>query len=50
MNRLTIARELEAAFQDWTKLEAFREARHNAGDNRSLYLGRPELEGFTVIL
>ena len=40
----------EAAFQDWTKSEAFREAHKNAGDNRSLYLGHPEFEGFTVVL
>ena len=42
--------ESEAAFQDWTKSEAFREAHKNAGDNRSLYLGHPEFEGFTVVL
>lgn len=42
--------ESEAAFQDWTKSEAFREAHKNAGDNRALYLGHPEFEGFTVVL
>lgn len=42
--------ESEAAFQDWTRSEAFREAHKNAGDNRALYLGHPEFEGFTVVL
>ena len=39
----------EAAFQDWTRSEAFRAAHKNAGDNRTLYLGHPEFEGFTVV-
>ncbi|MEM8771325.1 MAG: antibiotic biosynthesis monooxygenase [Pseudomonadota bacterium] len=42
--------ESEQAFIDWTKSEAFREAHKNAGDNRGLYLGHPEFEGFTVVL
>lgn len=42
--------ESEAAFQDWTRSQAFRDAHKNAGDNRSLYLGHPEFEGFTVVL
>ena len=40
----------ETAFQDWTRSEAFREAHKDAGDNRGLYLGHPEFEGFTVVL
>ena len=42
--------ESEDAFLAWTKSEAFREAHKNAGDNRGLYLGHPEMEGFTVVL
>ena len=42
--------ESEDAFIGWTKSEAFREAHKNAGDNRPLYLGHPEFEGFTVVL
>jgi heme-degrading monooxygenase HmoA len=38
-----------AAFEGWTKSEAFRAAHRNAGDNRPLYLGHPEFEGFEVI-
>ncbi|MBV9735525.1 MAG: antibiotic biosynthesis monooxygenase [Acidisphaera sp.] len=39
----------ETAFQDWTRSDAFRRAHANAGDNRALYLGHPEFEGFSVI-
>ncbi|MEM9305139.1 MAG: antibiotic biosynthesis monooxygenase [Pseudomonadota bacterium] len=42
--------ESEAHFQAWTKSEAFRAAHRNAGDNRGMYLGHPEFEGFTVVL
>ncbi len=38
-----------AAFEGWTKSEAFRAAHANAGDNRAMYLGHPEFEGFTVV-
>ncbi|WP_234730014.1 antibiotic biosynthesis monooxygenase family protein [Acidocella facilis] len=38
-----------AAFEGWTKSEAFRAAHRNAGDNRPLYLGHPEFEGFDVV-
>jgi heme-degrading monooxygenase HmoA len=38
-----------AAFEGWTKSEAFRAAHRNAGDNRPLYLGPPEFEGFEVV-
>ncbi|MFL9894986.1 antibiotic biosynthesis monooxygenase [Paraburkholderia sp. RL17-383-BIF-A] len=39
-----------ASFEAWTKSEAFRAAHRNAGgDNRVLYLGHPEFEGFEVI-
>lgn len=42
--------ESEAAFIAWTKSQAFRDAHKNAGDNKPLYLGPPEFEGFTVVL
>jgi heme-degrading monooxygenase HmoA len=39
-----------AAFDAWTKSEAFRAAHRSAGnENRVLYLGHPEFEGFEVI-
>lgn len=39
-----------AAFEGWTKSEAFRASHRNAGGgSRSLYLGHPEFEGFEVI-
>jgi heme-degrading monooxygenase HmoA len=36
-------------FEAWTRSEAFRRAHHSAGQNRPLYLGHPEFEGFEVI-
>jgi len=39
-----------AAFESWTKSEAFRASHRNAGTgNRPLYLGHPEFEGFEAI-
>lgn len=42
-----------AAFEGWTKSEAFRAAHRNAGSAGSgsapLYVGHPEFEGFEVI-
>jgi heme-degrading monooxygenase HmoA len=38
-----------AAFEAWTKSEAFRAAHQRAGDNKPLYLGHPQFEGFEVI-
>jgi heme-degrading monooxygenase HmoA len=39
-----------AAFEGWTKSEAFRAAHRNAGnEKRALYLGHPEFEGFEVV-
>jgi len=35
-------------FEAWTKSEAFRAAHNRAGDNKSLYLGHPQFEGFEV--
>src|SRR3954463_11994182 len=40
----------KAAFEDWTRSDAFRAAHKNAGgETRQLYLGHPEFEGFEVI-
>jgi heme-degrading monooxygenase HmoA len=40
----------QAAFEDWTRSEAFRAAHRSAGGGSgSLYLGHPEFEGFEVI-
>lgn len=39
----------EAAFIDWTKSQNFRDAHRNAGDNKPLYQGHPEFEGFSVV-
>lgn len=38
-----------ADFEAWTRSDAFRRAHRDAGDNRPLYLGHPEFEGFEVI-
>ena len=38
-----------ADFENCTKSEAFRAAHANAGNNRPLYLGRPEFEGFEAV-
>jgi heme-degrading monooxygenase HmoA len=37
-----------AAFDAWTKSEAFRTAHRSAGRNKLLYLGHPQFEGFEV--
>jgi heme-degrading monooxygenase HmoA len=36
-------------FEAWTRSEAFRRAHASAGQNRPLYQGHPEFEGFSVI-
>lgn len=36
-------------FEAWTRSDAFRRAHANAGDNRHLYLGHPEFEGFETV-
>jgi len=41
--------ESRAVFEDWTRSEAFRAAHRNAGDNRGMYLGHPELELFEAV-
>jgi heme-degrading monooxygenase HmoA len=38
-----------ANFEAWTKSEAFRAAHQSGGDNKPLYLGHPQFEGFETI-
>jgi heme-degrading monooxygenase HmoA len=38
-----------ATFEAWTRSEAFRAAHRKAGDNKPLYLGHPQFEGFEAI-
>ncbi len=38
-----------AAFEDWTRSEAFRAAHRDAGSGKRLYLGPPQFEGFEAI-
>jgi heme-degrading monooxygenase HmoA len=40
--------ESRAAFEAWTKSEAFRAAHRSAGDDKPLYLSHPRFEGFEV--
>ncbi len=40
----------EEHFLEWTRSDAFRKAHAQAGDNRPVYLGHPEFEGFEVVL
>ena len=39
-----------AVFQDWTRSESFRAAHASAGQQRGLYLGPPQFEGFETVL
>ena len=39
-----------AAFEAWTRSEAFRAAHRDAGSNKPLYNGHPQLEAFDVVL
>jgi heme-degrading monooxygenase HmoA len=41
--------ESQAAFEAWTRSEAFRKAHAGAGERRHVYLGHPEFEGFNVV-
>lgn len=36
-------------FIAWTKSRNFRDAHKNAGQNKVLYLGHPQFEGFSVV-
>ena len=42
--------ESAAAFEGWTRSEAFRAAHASAGQQRGLYLGPPQFEGFEAVL
>lgn len=37
-------------FVAWTKSEHFRMAHKSAGNNKGLYIGHPQFEGFEVVL
>ena len=39
-----------AAFEAWTRSEAFRMAHRDAGDTKGIYLGHPQLETFESVL
>ncbi|MEL6977737.1 MAG: antibiotic biosynthesis monooxygenase [Pseudomonadota bacterium] len=41
--------ENRAAFEAWTKSEAFRRAHKDAGGAKPLYLGPPAFEGFEAV-
>jgi heme-degrading monooxygenase HmoA len=38
-----------ATFEAWTKSKAFRATHHKAAENKPLYLGHPQFEGFETI-
>jgi heme-degrading monooxygenase HmoA len=40
--------ESRAAFEAWTRSEAFRAAHQHAGDHKPLYFGHPQFEGFEI--
>jgi len=42
--------ESEQAFRNWTTSEAFRKAHAHAGENKEIYLGAPQFEGFEMVL
>lgn len=42
--------ESRAAFEQWTRSEAFRKAHGSAGAARNIYLGPPQLETFDVVV
>lgn len=39
----------EQAFLDWTRSQSFRDAHKGAGQNKPLYLGHPNFEGFSAV-
>jgi heme-degrading monooxygenase HmoA len=41
--------ESRAAFEAWTKSDAFRAAHSGAGSGKTLTLGHPEFEGFEAV-
>ncbi|WP_207062336.1 antibiotic biosynthesis monooxygenase [Motiliproteus sp. SC1-56] len=42
--------ESQAAFDAWTRSEAFRKAHANAASPKGIYLGPPRFEGFESVL
>lgn len=38
-----------AAFEAWTRSQAFRDAHRNAGEHGGMYQGHPQFEGFEVV-
>ncbi|MEM9148311.1 MAG: antibiotic biosynthesis monooxygenase [Pseudomonadota bacterium] len=38
-----------ADFEAWTRSQQFRDAHKDAGQNKPLYLGHPEFEGFEAV-
>jgi heme-degrading monooxygenase HmoA len=40
----------KADFEAWTRSEAFRKAHANAGQNKPMYAGHPQFEGFEAVL
>jgi len=42
--------ESRAAFEAWTRSQQFRDAHRDAGQNKPLYLGHPQFEGFEAVL
>ena len=42
--------ESRAAFEDWTHSQQFRDAHKNAGQNKPLYEGHPQFEGFESVM
>ena len=42
--------ESKIHFENWTKSEAFRSAHQSANNNKDLYIGHPEFEGFDTII
>ncbi|MEM7506758.1 MAG: antibiotic biosynthesis monooxygenase [Pseudomonadota bacterium] len=39
----------QETFQAWTRSQQFRDAHKDAGQNKPLYLGHPDFEGFEAI-
>ncbi|MEM7238236.1 MAG: antibiotic biosynthesis monooxygenase [Pseudomonadota bacterium] len=38
------------AFEAWTRSQQFRDAHKDAGQNKPLYQGHPQFEGFTAVV
>ena len=40
----------QADFEAWTRSRQFRDTHKDAGQNKPLYLGHPQFEGFTAVM